>query len=224
MQQNPNLFSGLGPFAGLAQAGSQLATRGIQGLFGIKDPVLERNRILSQVNYDDPTSIRAAAQALMAQGDVDAGMQLAGQARQIQQQERSFGLQEKQLTAAEQRAKAEQEYRNKRLELSGKELDLKLDELKLREDVSKAQIEKISAEIKALEKGDYSIREQKGPGQETVSFVAINNKPPFDQKIIPVSAGALAPTGTTPVQEEESKKTTRRGDRKPLGSFAGESR
>ena len=216
MQQNPNLFAGLGPFAGLAQAGSQLATRGIQGLFGIKDPVLERNRILSQVNYDDPTSIRAAAQALMAQGDVEAGMQLANQARQIEEKSRAFGLQERQLTAAEQRAAAEQEYRNKRLEISGKELDLKLDELKLREDVSKAQIEKISAEIKALEKGDYSIREQKGPGQETVAFVAINNKPPFDKKIIPVAPQEK--------EVEEPKTTTRRGDRRPLGTFAGEPR
>jgi hypothetical protein len=95
MQQNPNLFAGLGPFAGLAQAGSQLATRGIQGLFGIKDPELERRRILSQVNYDDPESIRAAAQALMAQGDVEVGMQLASQARQIQQQEKQFGLSER---------------------------------------------------------------------------------------------------------------------------------
>jgi hypothetical protein len=95
MQQNPNLFAGLGPFAGLAQAGSQLATRGIQGLFGIKDPVLERNRILSQLNYDDPESIRAAAQALMAQGDIEAGMQLANQARQIQQQERQYSLQQR---------------------------------------------------------------------------------------------------------------------------------
>jgi hypothetical protein len=43
MQPNP-LFAGLGPFAGLAQAGSQLATRGIQGLFGIKDPEIEAQR------------------------------------------------------------------------------------------------------------------------------------------------------------------------------------
>jgi len=225
MQQNPNLFAGLGPFAGLAQAGSQLATRGIQGLFGIKDPELERNRILAQTDYNDPASLQAAAQGLAQAGFVDQAMGLAGQARQLSQQERQFGLQERQLTAAEKRAAAEQEYRNKQLEISGKELDFKLDELKLRTDVSKAQIEKIGAEIKALDKGDYSIREQKGPGQETVAFVAINNKPPFDQKIIPVSAGVLSPVGTTPEKEaEESKKTTRRGDRRPLGSFAGEPR
>ena len=92
MQQNPNLFTGLGPFAGLAQAGSQLATRGIQGLFGIKDPELERNRILSQVDYNDPESLRAAAQALMAQGDVEAGSKLASQARTIASEERKYNL------------------------------------------------------------------------------------------------------------------------------------
>jgi hypothetical protein len=108
MQQNPNLFAGLGPFAGLAQAGSQLATRGIQGLFGIKDPELERNRILSQVNYDDPASLRAAAQALMAQGDVEAGMQLANQARSLTQRAEDVAFKQEELDlrkSAETRAK-----------------------------------------------------------------------------------------------------------------------
>ena len=95
MQQNPNLFVGLGPFAGLTQAGSQLATKGIQSLFNIKDPELERTRILKQTNTEDPASLRAAAQALMAQGDIELGMQLAAQARQLTQQERQFGLQER---------------------------------------------------------------------------------------------------------------------------------
>lgn len=92
MQQNPNLFAGLGPFAGLAQAGSQLATRGIQGLFGIKDPELERNRILSQVDYNDPASLRAAAQALMAQGDIDKGSSLATTARELEKQQTATDL------------------------------------------------------------------------------------------------------------------------------------
>jgi hypothetical protein len=209
---------------GYAQTGATFG-RAVGRLFGLKDPVLERRTILAETDFSNPESIRSAAQKLITQGDVDAGIQLAAQARQIEEKERAFGLQERQLTISEQQAASEQEYRNKRLEISGKELDLKLDELSLRKDVSKAQIEKIGAEIKALDKGDYSIREQKGPGQETVAFVAINNKPPFDQKIIPVSAGALSPTGTTSeVEDEEKKKTTRRGDRRPLGTFAGEPR
>lgn len=92
MQQNPNLFVGLGPFAGLTQAGSQLATKGIQSLFNIKDPELERTRILKQTNTEDPASLRAAAQALMAQGDIGLGMQLASQARSITSEERKYQL------------------------------------------------------------------------------------------------------------------------------------
>lgn len=207
-----------------AQTGATFG-RAIGRLFGLRDPVLERRTILAETDFSDPSSIRAAAQKLMAQGDIDAGIQLASQARQIDEKERAFGLQERQLTAADKRAAAEQEYRNKRLEISGKELDLKLDELDLRKDVNKAQIDKIKAEIKALDNGDYSIREQKGPGQETVAFVAINSKPPFDQKIIPVSGGVAAPVGATSGKEpEEAKATTRRGDRRPLGTFAGEPR
>lgn len=78
-------------------------------LFGLKDPVLERRTILSQVDYTDPASIRAAAQALMAQGDVDAGMQLAGQARQIEQQERQFGIQKRGVELQEKAAERAEE-------------------------------------------------------------------------------------------------------------------
>jgi hypothetical protein len=216
-------YSPLGIFAPFTQAATQATQRvagGVGELFGIKDPVLERNRILANLDTSDPTSLRAAAQALMAQGDVDAGMQLAAQARQVEQQERTFGLQERQTRTAEKRAETEKELGRKRLELSESEIKAKLEDLSLRRDLTSAQIEKIRAEIGTLGKGDYSIREQKGPGQETVAFVAINTKPPFDQRIIPVSGGVAAPMK----EPEEAKATTRRGDRRPLGTFAGEPR
>lgn len=193
MQPNP-LFAGLGPFAGLAQAGSQLATRGIQGLFGIKDPEIEAQRAIAMAaqNPNDPATLQAAAQALAQAGKIDQAMALAGQARAITREDRSFGLQERQVSAAEARAKAEAEDRAKRLELSEQELKLKLDEINNRKDLTKAQINEINARIKALDKGDYTIKEQKGgiDGNTTVAFVAINDKPPFNTVIIPVTPAA----------------------------------
>lgn len=109
MAINRNLFAGLGPFAGLTQAATESLSRGVGGLLGIKDPVMERNRILSQVDNTNPASIRTAAQALMAQGDVDIGMELASQARQIEQQNRSFRLQERGVQLQEKASKRAEE-------------------------------------------------------------------------------------------------------------------
>jgi hypothetical protein len=196
MAINPNLFAGLGPFAGLTQASTEALSRGIGGLFGIKDPELERNRVLSQVDYNDPASLQAAAQELARAGYVDQAVALAGQGRQIAQQERQFGLQERQFSLQERKAGTEEELQRKRIELSEEEIKNKKEELRLRSDLTNAQVDKIYSEIESLSKGDYSIREQKGPAQETISFIAINNKPPFDQKIIPVTpANSLEATG-----------------------------
>jgi len=200
MQPNP-LFAGLGPFAGLAQAGSQLATRGIQGLFGIKDPEIEAQRAIAMAaqNPNDPATLQAAAQALAQAGKIDQAMALAGQARAITEKERSFGLQARQVTvqerqasAAEKRLEAEAEDRASRLKLSKEELDFKIDELKNRKDLTAAQINEINARINELKKGDYSIKEQKGgiDGNTTVAFVAINDKPPFNTVVIPVTSAA----------------------------------
>lgn len=92
MAMNPNLFAGLGPFAGLTQAGTEMLSRGVGGLFGIKDPELERNRLLSQVDYNDPASLQAAAQELASIGKVDDAMKLASQARTISTEERKYSL------------------------------------------------------------------------------------------------------------------------------------
>ena len=92
MAMNPNLFAGLGPFAGLTQASTEALSRGIGGLFGIKDPELERNRVLSQLNYNDPASLQAAAQELASMGQVDDAMKLASQARTISKEERQYSL------------------------------------------------------------------------------------------------------------------------------------
>lgn len=217
MQQNPNLFAGLGPFAGLTQAGTQLATRGIQGLFGIKDPVLERNRILSQVNYDDPTSVRAAAQALMAQGDVEAGMQLANQARQIEEKNRTFGLQERQVAATEKRIENEQLAQAARLDIDERTLELRKKELEQRADLTQAQIDKVYAEIEKLDRGDYYIVEQKGGdlGTTTVGFIAINKRNPADQRSIPLVGAGTTPAAATPTTPAPAAS----GNRPPLSSF-----
>ena len=105
MQLNP-LFAGLGPFAGLAQTGTQLATRGIQGLFGIKDPEIEAQRAIAMAaqNPNDPATLQAAAQALAQAGKIDQAMALAGQARAITREDRTFALQEKQFKLSEEQA------------------------------------------------------------------------------------------------------------------------
>lgn len=193
MAINPNLFAGLGPFAGLTQAATESLARGVGGLFGIKDPEMEAQRAIAMAaqNPNNPTTLSNAANILAQAGKIDQAMALAGQARQIQQQERQFGLQERQAILAEERAKAEAEDRAKRLEISGKELELRLKELENRKDLTTAQVNEINARIKALDKGDYTIREQKGgiDGNTTVAFVAINDKPPFNTIVIPVTPG-----------------------------------
>lgn len=198
MAMNPNLFAGLGPFAGLTQAASESLSRGIGGLFGIKDPVMERNRILSQVNYEDPASLQSAAQELARAGFVDQAVQLAGQGRQISQQNRTFGLQERQAALQEKRAEQEALNQAARLDLSKEELSLKKQELQARQDLNQAQVDKIYAEIEKIDKGDYYIVEQKGGplGNETQGFIAINKRNPEDRKIIPlVTTPPLEVTG-----------------------------
>lgn len=232
MAINPNLFAGLGPFAGLTQAATESLSKGVGQLFGIKDPVLERNRILSQVNYEDPASLQAAAQELARAGYVDQAVQLAGQGRQIAQQSRQFGLEEqrvglegRRVAATEQQLKDAALNQSRQITLSENELKLKQDELKTRKDLNEAQINRINAEINSLNKGDYTIKEQRGPAQETVAFIAINNKPPFDQKTIQVSGltagGGGVAKGKTGGGEDKKKETqtTRRGERRPLDSF-----
>ena len=216
MQQNPNLFAGLGPFAGLAQAGSQLATRGIQGLFGIKDPELERNRVLSQVDYNDPASLQAAAQELARAGYVDQAVALAGQGRQLAQQERQFGLESRRVAATEKQVEDAALNQAARLSLSKEELELKKQELKARSDLNQAQVDKIYAEIDKLDKGDYYIVEQKGGdlGTTTVGFIAINKRNPEDRKNIPL-VGSTAPTPPTPSPAAPKPS----GNRPPLSSF-----
>lgn len=202
MAMNPNLFAGLGPFAGLTQASTEALSRGIGGLFGIKDPEMEAQRAIAMAaqNPNDPATLSNAANILAQAGKIDQAMALAGQARQIQQQERQFGLQERQFSLQERKAGTEEELQRKRIELSEEEIKNKKEELRLRSDLTNAQVDKIYSEIESLSKGDYSIREQKGPAQETISFIAINNKPPFDQKIIPVTpANSLEATGKASV-------------------------
>jgi hypothetical protein len=204
MAMNPNLFAGLGPFAGLTQAGTEMLSRGVGGLFGIKDPELERNRVLSQVDYNDPASLQAAAQELARAGYVDQAVALAGQGRQIAQQTRQFGLEEervgldrRRVAATEQQLKDAAANQAERLALSKEELELKKKELKNREDLTAAQVDKMYAEIEMLDKGNYHIVEQKGGdlGTTTVGFIAINKRNPEDQKIIPLVSSAPIEAG-----------------------------
>lgn len=221
MAINPNLFAGLGPFAGLTQAGTEMASRGIGTLFGIKDPEMERRRVLSQLDYNDPASMQAAAQELARGGFIDQAVALAGQARQMQQQERTFGLREREVGVTEARAKAEAEDKAGRLKLSEEELKLRLKELDNRKDLTKAQINEINARIKTLGKGNYSIREQKGgiTGTETIAFVAVNEKDPTDIITIPVTPAAPPPPPPPPAGAGAKPSA----NRPPLGSF-GETR
>lgn len=197
MQPNP-LFAGLGPFAGLAQAGSQLATRGIQGLFGIKDPEIEAQRAIAMAaqNPNDPATLQAAAQALAQAGKIDQAMALAGQARAITREERSFGLEQRRVAATEKQIEENALAQAARLDLGERELEFKKKELKLRSDLTQAQIDKVYAEIDRLDKGDYYITEQKGGelGNTTVGFIAVNKRDPKDQVVIPLVSAPAAPT------------------------------
>ena len=204
MAMNPNLFAGLGPFAGLTQAGTEMLSRGVGGLFGIKDPELERNRVLSQVDYNDPASLQAAAQELARAGYVDQAVALAGQGRQIAQQAKQFGLEEervgldrRRVEATEQQLKDAASNQAERLSLDKDELKLKREELNNRKDLTKAQIKQINSEIDKIDKGNYHIVEQKGGdlGNVTVGFIAINKRNPEDQKIIPLVSSAPIEAG-----------------------------
>jgi hypothetical protein len=197
MAINPNLFAGLGPFAGLTQAATESLSKGVGQLFGIKDPVLERNRVLSQVDYNDPASLQSAAQELARAGYVDQAVALAGQGRQISQQEKQFGLEQRRVAATEEQVKNQQLNQAARLALSTEELEFKKKELKSREDLTTAQVDKIYAEIERLDKGNYHIVEQKGGdlGNVTVGFIAINKSDPSDQKIIPLASSAPIEAG-----------------------------
>lgn len=197
MAMNPNLFAGLGPFAGLTQASTEALSRGIGGLFGIKDPELERNRVLSQVNYNDPASLQAAAQELARAGYVDQAVALAGQGRQIARQEQQFGLEQRRVAATEKQVEDAALNQAARLSLSKEELELKKEELKARADLNQAQVDKIYAEIDKLDKGDYYIVEQKGGelGNVTTGFIAINKRNPEDRKTIPLVSSAPIEAG-----------------------------
>ena len=207
---------------GYAQTGANIGSA-LGRLFGLKDPALESRRIMSEVNYNDPVSLQIAAKELAGLGMIDQAMALAGQARAIIEKERSFGLQERQATvqerqasAAEKRLEAEAEDRASRLKLSEKELEFKIDELKNRKDLTGAQIKEINARINELKKGDYSIKEQKGgiDGNTTVAFVAINDKPPFNTVVIPVTSAVVPP----PPPADAAKPPA---NRPPIGSFGG---
>lgn len=204
MAMNPNLFAGLGPFAGLTQASTESLSRGIGGLFGIKDPELERNRVLSQVDYNDPASLQAAAQELARAGYVDQAVALAGQGRQIAQQTKQFGLEEqrvgldrRRVAATEEQIKNQQLNQAARLSLDDKQLELKKEELKIRQGLTDAQIDQIYAQIEKIDQGDYHIVEQKGGdlGNVTVGFIAINKRNPEDQKIIPLPSAPAIEAG-----------------------------
>jgi hypothetical protein len=156
MQPNP-LFAGLGPFAGLAQTGSQLATRGIQGLFGIKDPEIEAQRAIAMAaqNPNDPATLQAAAQALAQANKIDQAMALAGQARTIIEKERSFGLEQKRLDITRSQAEQQAKQGDERLRLTGEDLQLKRDKLAQDKTLTDVQVKKANAELNNLEK-DYT--------------------------------------------------------------------
>ena len=199
-----------------AQTGATFG-RAIGRLFGLRDPVLERRTILAETDFSDPSSIRAAAQKLMAQGDIDAGIQLASQARQIDEKERAFGLQERQTTATEKRLENEQLNQAARLDIDERTLELRKKELEQRADLTQAQIDKVYAEIEKLDRGDYYIVEQKGGdlGTTTVGFIAINKRNPSDQRSIPLVSSGTTPAAATPTAPAPAAS----GNRPPLSSF-----
>jgi hypothetical protein len=107
MAINPNLFTGLGPFAGLTQAATESLSKGVGQLFGIKDPELEAQRAIAMAaqNPNDPTTLSNAANILAQAGKIDQAMALAGQARQITRQDQQFSLQQEQLELSKRSAK-----------------------------------------------------------------------------------------------------------------------
>lgn len=191
---NPNLFAGLGPFAGLTQASTEALSRGIGGLFGIKDPEMEAQRAIAMAaqNPNDPATLSNAANILAQAGKIDQAMALAGQARQITRQEQQFGLEQRRVAATEEQVKNQQLNQAARLNLSKEELDFKKEELKVKQNLTDAQVDKLYAEIEGLDRGDYYITEQKGGplGTETLGFIAVNKRNPQDQIVIPLPATA----------------------------------
>jgi hypothetical protein len=200
---------------GYAQTGANIGSA-LGRLFGLKDPALESRRIMSEVNYNDPVSLQIAAKELAGMGMIDQAMSLVSDSRKIEEQRSASSFKEREVSAAEERLKAEAEDRAGRLKLSEKELDFKVDELKNRKDLTGAQINEINARINELKKGDYSIKEQKGgiDGNTTVAFVAINDKPPFNTVVIPVTPGASAAPSAPAADNAKSP-----ANRPPLGSF-----
>jgi hypothetical protein len=199
MAINPNLFAGLGPFAGLTQASTEALSRGIGGLFGIKDPEMEAQRAIAMAaqNPNDPTTLSNAANILAQAGKIDQAMALAGQARQITRQEQQFGLEQRRVAATEEQIKNQQLNQAARLALDEKGLELKKEELKIKQNLTDAQIEKLSAEIAKIDQGDYYIVEQKGGelGNVTTGFIAINKRNPEDRKTIPLVSSAPIEAG-----------------------------
>ena len=101
-------------------------------MLGIEDPELKLRTILSQTDTNDPASLRAAAQAAMAQGNIDLGMKLAGQAQALTQRAEDVAFRQEDLDlrkAADKRAaeaaKWESYTKNPQLavEAAGKETD-----------------------------------------------------------------------------------------------------
>lgn len=189
MAMNPNLFAGLGPFAGLTQASTEALSRGIGGLFGIKDPEMEAQRAIAMAaqNPNDPATLSSAANILAQAGKIDQAMALAGQARQITRQEQQFGLEQRRVTLAEQQAEANILNQAEKLALDKETLELKKKEISQRADLNELEKKRINAQIDSLQRADYYITEQKGEGGITEGFIAINKRNANDRVTIPLT-------------------------------------
>ena len=109
-------YSGLGMFAPFTEQMLGLGrnvTRGVGTLFGIKDPEMEAQRILSTVDYENPAALRAAAQELFRAGKIDEATALVRQATAAKQRQEDIGFRERQMKvteSAEQRAAETQRF------------------------------------------------------------------------------------------------------------------
>ena len=97
-------YSGLGMFAPFTEQMLGLGrnvTRGVGTLFGIKDPEMEAQRILSTVDYENPAALRAAAQELFSAGKIDEATALVRQATAAKQRQEDIGFKERQMKLSE---------------------------------------------------------------------------------------------------------------------------
>ena len=136
------------------QTGQQVGNL-VGSLFGLKVPEFERNRIFSQIDYNDPASLQAAAQELARMGMVDQAVALAGQARQITRQEQQFGLEQERLDITRSQAEQQAKQGDERLRLAKEDIQLKRDKLEQDETLTDVQVKKAKAELSNLEK-DYT--------------------------------------------------------------------